>query len=127
MSRHTATTHCGGHWPQYLVFVYTYGHVGFLIFLRRVIIDHLEHNFDRILFPIKRRLERNVRPKYDIYICMVFRSHIFYHLFFKQSSARNVFQTEPVRGESVCLKMGIGCIPNGTLKNYPAYMPHIYL
>ena len=47
--------------------------------------------------------------------------------FLKQSSARNVFQTEPVRGESVCLKMGIGCIPNGTLKNYPAYMPHIYL
>ena len=77
-----ATTHCGGHGPQYLVFVYTYGHVGFPIFLRRVIIDHLEHNSDRILFPIKRRLERNVRPKYDIYICMVFRSHIFYNLFF---------------------------------------------
>ena len=35
--------------------------------------------------------------------------------------------SEPVRGESVCPKMGIDCIPNGILKKYPAYMPHIYL
>ena len=88
-----ATTHCGGHGPQYLVFVYTYGHVGFLIiFLRRVIIDHLEHNSDRILFPIKRRLERNVRPKYDIYIFVWSLGRTYFIIFFKQSSARNVFQ-----------------------------------
>merc|ERR1712219_79836 len=97
---------------SYLVFVYTYGHVGFLIiFLRRVIIDHLEHNSDRILFPIKRRLERNVRTKYDIYICMVFMSHIFYHLFLSKAlpemcSRYNGNLSEPVRGESVCPKKG---------------------
>ena len=44
----------------------------------------------------------------------------YFIIFFKQSNA-----TEPVRGESVCPKMGIDCIPNGTLKKYPAYMPHI--
>ena len=76
-------------WPLAAIFsicMYVWSHyIVFLIFLRRVIIDHLEHNSDRILFPIKRRLERNVRPKYDIYICMVFRSHIFYNLFLSKA------------------------------------------